>query len=306
MTLLKYTITHNGNNWQNYVIDLPTGLTIQERKLHRSCLNYRINGGYLFDSNQDVKVKLATIPDNWAVRASIRRGRNAWLKMHRELLKENPSLKPKWHDYKIRMLTSQQSYWSEKDGGAPTYYRVPEDVFDDNLPHEDNGLNWSLYIGSNTADENSDEFNAHVLGPTTVNGGPGNITSVGLLQSWIDSRPDLDPPTTISGSESDTMTSDPIMMLENDGDDFDEIVDNFDNAIFNNGQQEGDIFPPYHLQNPPNEPQEKAAAFTTISSPISYFTGFNAMLGQVFLRINSSKSGSIDLIFDVDPRGETI
>lgn len=305
MTLLKYTINHSGDGWQNYVIDLPTGLTIQERKLHRSCLEYKINGGYIFDTNQDCKVKLATIPENWAVRASIRRGRNAWLKMHKQLIQENPSLKPKWHDYKIKMLTDQQQYWQTRNG-VPTYYRVPEDVFDANLPHEDSGLNWSLYIGSNTTDENSDEFNAHVLGPTMNNGGLANITSVGLLQSWIESRPDLDPVTSISGAESDAMTLDPIMMLENDGDSFDEVVDNFDNAISGNGEQEGDIFPPYHLQTPPSEPQEKAAGFTTVSAPISYFTGFNAMLGQVFLRINSARSGDIDLIFDVDPRGRTI
>ena len=102
MALLKYTVQAE-KGWNDIVINLPTGLTIQERKMHRSCLTYRVNGGYVFDTNQQARVKFGTAPDNWAVKSSIRRARNHWLTMHKEMFTNNPGLKPKWHDFKMAL-----------------------------------------------------------------------------------------------------------------------------------------------------------------------------------------------------------
>lgn len=317
MTLLKYTVDIR-NGWNDIVINLPVGLTIQERKLHRACLEYTINGGYIYDTNNSVKVKLGTAPDNWAVRASIKRARNHWLTMHRELFKNNPGLKPKWHDFKMALHQNQMN-------NDATTYNVPEDIFDDNLPHDPRGITWSVYTSEDSARAPSvsgqtaltisdkDEFTSHLIGAHIGSnfGTPTEqYTSVGALVSWVNSRPDLDPITTISDGELDGMQNDPFNMLFNDGDADNELIENFNNAEEGNGNQEGDAYPSYHLQNPPNEIQEVAAAATTSSSPVSYFTGFNAMLGQVYLRVYASNvSGSddaMDIIFDVNPRGRTI
>jgi len=312
---LKYTFDVDSGGWNNIIIDLPTGLTIQNRKLHRSCMEYTINGGYVFDSNQNAQVKLGVLPNTFPVRAAIRRGRNAWLEMHKELLTENPQLKPKWHDYKIKMITPGAAYWLTKEGNQPTIYRVPEDIWDTDLPHNVAGLTWSTYVTADRTvmpgqsggyDDDADEFNAHVLGPNLSNT-VGNLTSVGLLQSWIDSRPDLDPISErFDSTELDEFQDDPIAMLFNSGDTHDEIIEQFTNAVANNAAEEGDAFPPYHLQTPADEVLEVASASTTQTMPISYFTGFKAMLGQVFLRVKTTQRGSIDIIFDVNPRGESI
>lgn len=322
MALLKYTVNfsnvNNNGEWRNVIINLPAGLTIQERKLHRSCLEYTINGGYVYDTNQNVRVKFGTAPDNWAVRSSIRRARNHWLKMHKELLANNPSLKPKWHDFKM-MLVDGQSRSSSSSSPSISTYNVPEDIFDDNLPHEEKGITFSVFTTENgvpgtlqsgeyLVDNNKDEFTCHLLGDhlTETSGNNTGYYSVGALQSWVDSRPDLEPVSTISDDELDAMEADPLTLLFNDGDAHDEIIENFSNAVEGDGDQDGDMYPMYHLQNPPNEIQEVASASCTGANPISYFTGFKAMLGQVFARVYVSRSGAVDFMFDVDPRGRTI
>jgi hypothetical protein len=314
MVQLKYTVQHDGNNWNYFVINLPTGLTIQQRKMHRSCLEYKVNGGYVYDTNQNIKVKFGTAPDTWPVRSAIKRARNTWLKMHRELFANNSALKPKWHDFKMALLQQQMN------GDAITY-NVPEDIDDANIHHEDKGITWSVFTSEDSARapnvsgqtnltiSDKDEFTSHLLG-SHIGSNMGTLTqqftSIGALESWINSRPDLDPVTTISDSESDAIESDPLNMLFNDGEADNEIIENFTNAVDGDGNQEGDVYPMYHLQRPMDTIMERAAAFTTSASPISYFTGFNALLGQVYVKINSKIAGTIDLMFDVDPRGMTI
>ena len=316
MALLKYTVAFDGDT--KVVINLPSGLTIQERKMHRSCLEYKINGGYIYDTNNNVKLKIGTIPDNWAVRASIKRARNHWLKMNQNIFDDNPSLKPSWYDFKIAMLKEQ--HLSRNNGGYTTY-NVPEDIYDNNLPHEPAGITWSVFTSEDSARapqisgqtgltiSDKDEFVMHVLGThagSNLGTPTEQYTMVGALESWINSRPDLEPVTTISDGELDGMQNDPLNMLFNDGDADNELVENFSNAVDGDSDQEGDNYPMYHLKNPPSHPQEVAAAFTTSVSPVSYFTGFKAMLGQVLLDIKATGSGTMDIIFDVDPRGQTI
>ena len=319
MTLLKYTVTVGESDsagpgyMKMVVINLPSGLTIQERKMHRSCLTYRVNGGYVYDTNQNARIKFGVAPDNWAVKASIKRARNHWLKMHKDILANNPTLKPKWHDFKMALLQGQMN-------GSATTYNVPEDIFDQDLPHNDQGITWSRFTSEDSARSpqisgqtgltisDKDEFTTHLIGDhigTNFGTPTAQFTSVGALQSWVSSRPDLNPISTISDGELDSIQSDPLNMLFNDGDADNEIIENFSNAE-GGDDQEGDTYPMYHLVNPPNKPQEVAAATTTTSSPISYFTGFSAMLGQVFLLIKTDSTGAIDILFDVDPRGSSI
>ena len=301
---LKYTVdVSDGTNY--VVLNLPSGLTIQQRKMHRSCLNYTINGGYVYDTNNDVKVKIGVAPDNWVSRAAIRRVRNAWLKQHNEVLKINPSLKPKWHDFKM-MLTEGQA------AGTTVTYNVPEDIADVNLNHDDRGITFSQFVteGPSNHPTNKDEFTTHLLGSTI--GTSPNFTSVGALQSWVQSRPDLEPVTTISSAEADAIEEDPFNVLFDDGKNQNEVIENFINADEGDGDEEGDRFPMYHPRLPPMSVMEVAAAFTTEANPISYFTGFNALLGQVWLRIDAivpglgDATGKVDIVFDVNPRGETI
>lgn len=313
-TKLKYTVSVDTAGTHAFVINLPAGLTIQNRKLHRSCMEYTVNGGYVYDSNQNAQVKFGTAPDNWAVRAAIKRARNHWLKMHKELLDNNEAIKPKWHDFKMKLLDGQNN-----SRMLPTY-NVPEDIDDINLPHEEKGITWSVFTTEDSAriqmsgqnsleSSDKDEFTAHLLGGHIGGNNSNGIyqyESIGALESWINSRPDLEPVSTISDIESDRMQQDPLNMLFNDGGADNEIIENFHNAVEGDGNQDGDIYPMYSLDSPPNAIQEVAAAFTTGQTPVGYFTGFKAMLGQVYLKIKTTGPGDIDILFDVNPRGESI
>ena len=278
-------------------------------------MEYTVNGGYVYDSNQNAQVKFGTAPDNWAVRQSIRRARNSWLKMHKDLLDTNGALKPKWHDFKMKLIDVQNG----KNPTLPTY-NVPEDIDDANLPYEEKGITWSVFTSEDSAriqisgqnsleSSDKDEFTSHLLGDH-IGGNNANgvfqYESIGALESWINSRPDLEPVSTISDIESDRMQQDPLNMLFNDGGADNEIIENFHNAEEGDGDQDGDIYPMYHLDSPPNQVQEVAAAFTTGQTPVGYFTGFKAMLGQVYVKIKTTAGGKIDILFDVDPRGQSI
>ena len=322
MTQVKFTLNNLSSGWNDVVVNLPVALTIQERKLHRACLDYTINGGYAFDTNNAAIIKFGGAPRSWPVVAALKRGRNLWLEMHREMFKNNPSLKPKWHDYKP-MLTQGQA------NSYVSTFNVPEDIFDDNIPFGEEGITWSVFTSedgqghsASLAVTDKDEYTSHLLGAHTGSnfGQPmQQYDSVGLLESWINSRPDLDPINTVSSTEEDRISNDPLQLLFNDGDADNEIMENFSNAVDGDGDQEGDRYPSYHLLRPFGAPelegnngsgkyniQEFAVARCTSTAPVSYFTGFKAMLGQVYLRIKMSSPGDVDIMFDVNPRGASI
>lgn len=325
MVRLKYTLTGLRTGVNLVVFNLPAGLTVAKRKMHRACLDYHVTGGYVKDSQATTMATFCTAYDNWVTRAAIRRGRNMWLEMHKDLFKNNPGLKPKWHDYKPALLSNQitgNDYAiSQSDTVQVINQWVPEDWNNQTLPHDDRGQTFSVFTtengmpatvsgsATNLVDTDKDEFTSHIIGAHVASpqaGGP-QYTSVGLVTSWMGSRPDIDPITTISTAESDVIESDPLNMLFNDGDADNEIIENFQNAEDGSSAQEGDIFPMYSNQVI-NTLEEVAAAQTSAAAPISYFTGFNALTGQVLARINfsGSLSDNVEFVFDVDPKGRTI
>lgn len=309
---LKYTISNNGQagiSGLKFVINLPAGLTVRSRKLHRACLNYKVLGGYVADSQSNLQVTFATAYDNWVTRAALKRGRNHWLEMHREVFKNNPGLKPKWHDYKPALIKGQL------DGTVSTQW-VPEDYTNVTLPHDNRGQTFSVYTTEDSypnptsgsqplTDPNKDEFTSHIVGTHISNS--NGYSSIGLISSWEGSRPDIEPITTVDSPEMDAIRQDPLNMLFNDGDADDEIIENFDNAIEANEASEGDMFPMYS-NNVINSLEEVARTATSSANPISYFTGFNALTGQVAIDIKGSLPGgaNIEIVFEVDPKGMTI
>ena len=333
MVKLKYTLTVGDGsgttisaNSTNYIIfNLPAGLTIRQRKMHRACLNYTVTGGYVTDTSNTSRIQFATAFDNWTTRAAIKRGRNKWLQMHRELLKSNPQLKPKWHDFKPGLIREQ--FTDDRDY---TVQYVPEDVRNFTLPHDDRGITYSVFATEDSrphvnsgsqplVDPNKDEFTCHIVGNHigSANGQTG-FTSIGLVQSWFESRPDINPINTIDETEMDLIENDPLNMLFNDGDADNEIIENFQNSIEGDGAEQGDNFPMY-ANMPINWTQvggstyslleEQAVARCTPQNAISYFTGFTALTGQVMgvLKIGSASSGdNIEIVFDVDPKGASI
>ena len=310
---LKYTFTATGDVTNPcVVINLPAGLTIRSRKLHRACLNYNITGGYVKDSQNDLSISFCTAYDNWVTRAAIKRGRNQWLAMHRELFKTQPQLKPKWHDYKPALHYDQFQEIQPIGLLIPTL-TVPKDFNNQDLPHDPRGITWSVFTTEDSTHTNSaidmteqDQWTTHIVGPHDTDSG-GNFKSIGLIESWENSRPDIEPVTTVDSAEMTAIQNDPLNLLFNDGSADNQIIDSFENAIPGNGLSEGDMFPMYS-NSVINSLEEVAATFTTEYNPISYFTGFTALTGQVYLKVNGSMKNNenFEVVFEVDPRGMTI
>ena len=309
MTKLKYTLTvgdGSGNTIQanstNFVVfNLPAGLTVRNRKMHRACMNYTINGGYVTDTSNTSRVQFSTAFDNWVTRAALKRGRRMFLKMHEELFRNHPQLRPKWFDYKPALLREQV----EQGKDFSTQW-VPEDYLNHTLPHDDRGQTFSVFTTEDSrphmtsgsqplVDPNKDEFTSHLVGAHLgAANSPDGFTSIGLVQSWFDSRPDIEPITTIDEVEMDIIENDPLNMLFNDGDADNEILENFQNAIEGNMAEEGDSFPMYSnvpinvrpvVGSTESMLEEQAVARVTPQNAISYFTGFKALTGQVVAKI---------------------
>lgn len=272
-------------------------------------MNYTITGGYVKDTQSDTLVSFGTAYDNWTTRAAIKRSRNHWLKMHREIFRNNPQLKPKWFDYKIALMNSQTG-----DNPLTDTQWVPEDFYNVTLPHDDRGQTFSVYTtedshndsGNNLVSEIQDQFTSHIVGSHKMDSG-GSFISIGAIESWFKSRPDIEPITTIDTAEMSDITEDPLNMLFNDGDADNQIIDSFDNAVVGNGLDEGDSFPMYS-NDVLNTLEEVACARTSQTNPISYFTGFTALTGQVAVKFHGSikESENIEICFEVNPRGTAI
>lgn len=313
-----------GNNG-NPVIDISRALSIQQRRLHRQCKNYKVLGGYIrsIDSNGEyhgANVKFNTAFDNWTTRAAIKRGRNHFLAMYRELFKNNPSLKPKWFDYKVMLHAAQSP--DESLGVYKTL--LPLDANDNLLPAQPAGLNYSEFVTENserpefTAGStglqytDKDEFQTHLIGNHTTSASGGFI-SVGLIKSWLDSRPkpssmlDFMSQDDNGEEDDDLMMADPLNMLFNDGGADDELIENLTNIVNSDGDADGDHFSPYDPDQIVNGLQTQAVACTTAAAPIAYFTGFTALCGLVEVDVQNLNSGDeLEITLEVDPRGESI
>lgn len=321
---LKYTISGALSAGSVVVINLPAGLTVRSRKMHRACLNYEVMGGYVKDSQANRTITFATAFDNWVTRAAIKRGRNHWLESHRAIFKNNPGLKPRWHDYKVALLQGQHVQMIEGGYQSNTQW-VPEDYANDTLPHDDRGQTWSVFTtesgmptagtvsglgGAQLVDLDKDEFTSHIVGPHIVQGAgttSQSFTSVGLIDSWFKSRPDIEPIDTIDDAEMNQIEADPLNLLFDDGDADNEKLENFRNAIEGNSANEGDYFPMYSNQVI-NTLEEVAAVHTSSSNPVSYFTGFTALTGQIAVRFGTGQGSgdNTEIVFEVNPKGMTI
>ena len=149
---------------------------------------------------------MGAAPDNWSVRQAIRRVRNHWLQMHKEILSNNPGLKPKWHDFKMALVDAQFPTRGSSTPQVVTHH-LPKDVFGGTLPYEPKGISFSTFVTENgipsvsagsaigdfnddLVDVDKDEFTCHLLGEHIASDSGVNTgyISVGALESWINSR----------------------------------------------------------------------------------------------------------------------
>lgn len=162
-------------------IDIGAALSAVNRKAYRAGLYYYVNNVEIYNNETGV-VDFHTLPDTWVTKNAWNRGFKLWQKMNR--LAGPPltsGLKPKYHDFKVYMDDRHRQTGTKN----PCLYGINSD-FDVQACQE---WAYSQFVSADDDQDgtaNADEFFVHMVGPHS--GSSANWTSVGLIQSYADSR----------------------------------------------------------------------------------------------------------------------
>lgn len=108
---LRYRLTNSmidSDTIHNFFIDVAADLSKINRRLYKQGRVYYIQGITLYNTDSEGSpdnstFKFSTIPNTWVTHNAWTKGKALWDKMNRQVLKDNPSLKSKWHDFKVLM-----------------------------------------------------------------------------------------------------------------------------------------------------------------------------------------------------------
>ena len=273
---LRYEVTNSStpNVETSHYIDLAKDLSAINRRLYRQGRAYHVKRISIVSKNtipspgqHAGRVTVSCVPDSWTVRNAWRRGFEMWNKMNKQsTLADQPSLKPKFHDFKIRGIGSYAP--------SPTYA----------TPLDNGG--GALSVGEWTYTQlvspdgttSADPFSLTLLGDHV--GAAGTRSSVSLVKSYAESRAtvqDNDP------NRAAVNVDDPLINLFDDGTVVDEITNNL---LFHNEDTpyDNDLYP----GESGNMPQPLVVQQTTLGADgRSTVGGFTAICGLVELETTS-------------------
>jgi hypothetical protein len=281
---LRYNLTNSssvGTETSHY-LDIGRDLSALNRRLMRQGRVYHIKRVTIVSSNSGQsqgpspgsafathagRVSFSVIPTSWMTIGAWKRGFATWNKMNKQsVLSDQPSLKPRYHDFKLRGIGSY----------APTpTYAVPVDNGGGAVSLGE----WTYTkLVSPDGTTSSDDFDLHMLGGHI--GNAGSRTGVALLKSFAETRAtvqDNDP------NRSMVDIDDPLLNLFDDG----TVVDEVTNLLL------------YHNEDTPydndlytgetgNMPQPLVVQDTTLGvDGKATVGGFAAMCGLVEVEIKS-------------------
>ena len=286
---MRFKGTTNGT----FYIDLWKALSLQERKLHRQKQICTVYGGYFVDGDGQ-RIDINTAPLTWVTKRAVNRGFAMWRKMTAQALDDaGATSKSKYRDFKV-FLDNQM-------GISPL---LPVDAGSNNLYTSTIG-EWDFSTLTSADPDGpggtpADQYDLMICGPHT--GADPNWTRIGLVQSWVDSRPapqNFDP-TNIPN------VNDPLVNLFDEGDVLDDKL-----SIIN---LEGDSAPYDELtmfgmaaasggsNNLQRQSTAQPTANTTLVAPIH---GFQALCGLIQVQVGTDgASNDWELVLDVETKGE--
>lgn len=171
-TSLRLCFEGSGNTTR--FIDVARALSVINRKFYRQGVYYYVNSVELYN-NEDAYIDLHTCPDNWVTKNSWNMGFRMFQKMNAQV--DTP--RPKYHDFKVKMSNLQ----TEANTFDPETFGI-NGAFTSHAPDE---WQFSKFTTLKSDGGDSDMFEVHVLGPHV--GSEGNWTSIGLIESYENSRP---------------------------------------------------------------------------------------------------------------------
>tara|TARA_Y100000592_G_C5444842_1_gene305442 strand:- start:117 stop:1082 length:966 start_codon:yes stop_codon:yes gene_type:complete len=293
---LNFNLQHSGSSSDSHYIDLAAALSKTNRSLYRQGKIYTIKRISVINAQEDVQLRVATAPCNWVTKAAWRRGKKTWDKMNREAAAtlEGKQVYPKWHDYKVMLNPSMMG-----DADQPEPVDINNNVFD--------AGEWA-YSQYETPDgtATADAFFAHLLGDHS--GSAGSRTSVGLIQSYGESRGHM----WGMGSEAtpthdSQFEHDPLANLFDYGTVLDEVLENLDSDndlppyAVGTGDTIGDHYPGAG-DNAPSACLVSVLSCTDITGgqPVDSTTGpIDVMCGLLEIETTSATSQSVELLIEL-------
>ena len=283
---LRYEVTNSGSpgTETSHFIDLARDISAINRRFYRQGRDYHVKRVTIVSSNTNQnqgadpapatnagRVSVATLPDSWMVRSAWKRGFEAWNMMNAQATSMGPSIKPTYHDFKIRGMGSYAQ--------SPTYL----------VPKDNGGNNMSLgewtysSLVSPDGTTGADAMQMHMLGDHI--GAAGSRTSISLLKSYAETRATVDTndPNLVINED------DPLLNLFDHGTVHDEIVANLETI----GED-----PPYNVTDYTGEtgnmPQPLVVQDTTLGvDGKSTVGGFNAICGLVEFETTSPVANDV-------------
>lgn len=277
---------------------------------------FTVYGGLYQDADAS-NAYISTAPHYWVTKRAINRGFKAWKKQISEAMSNvadsdrSPLRSGKWSDFKIH-LGPHDSVTSILEAKGAAGQLLPDGEWNYTtvtMPRDDTEVSDGSWASSD-----SDQFELHIVGPhesTTNSNGQINYSRVGLVKSWLESRPiptslpedgSAGNPENIAETNTDPLFK---MFLKGDADEDQKIID----AI----NTEND-FPPYDADKlwgyaNDNSGGQDNLQMQCIVSPddntgVASVAGFQALCGLVRITVtgDSGQNGSA-LILDVESSG---
>lgn len=201
VTRLSFEFTGPGTRY----VDIALALSIINRRMYRQGCYYYVNSVEFYD-NANSMVDLHTIPDTWITKAAHRRAKGVFDEMNERAARSGAmSVYPKYHDFKVFMSKRHL----DEGTTLPVLYDINGN-YDQKVA--DDWVLSTLVSADDDGDgsQEADDFLLHMLGDH--NGNADNWVSVGLIKSYMNTRPmpDDNEPNFPSGAD---LRTDPLVNL---------------------------------------------------------------------------------------------
>jgi len=287
MAVMRLRFTGNGSD--KYYIDLAREISMAQRRMARQKQTFTVLGGYWKDQDGST-AHFNTAPLTWVNKRAVNRGFRIWRKMiARTLADSDGAQSGKYNDFKV-LLNRYQSSANQLPAVDAAGHILGDAAGE---------WDYSTLTTEDPADGvPADQFELMIVGTTRTNG-VGDHERIGLVNSWFDSRPEVqtaNPPLPLAAS------TDPLTNLFDAGD----VVDDRMDIINSEGDQapydENTAWGYSTVVSETANLQRVSSAQSSGSNPIVPVHGFQALCGLVQIDV-SNASSSWELVLDVECNG---
>lgn len=285
---MRFRASSNGT----YYIDLAKALSIQERRLHRQKKIYTVYGGFFVDS-QGNRIDLNVAPMTWVAKRAVNRGFNIWRRYVRETLQlTEGGSSGKYSDFKVFL-----------DNQHGTGVLLPKDASGNDLTAGEWDYTTMYSKDPDAAGQSNDYYDLKITGPH--DGADPNWTRIGLMKSWLDSRPL--PVAEDQPNRTAQYATDPLSNLDDSSD----VDDDRINSVAEEGDQapydEDQFFGIEQGNGGSNNLMRASVAQPTgASQPVAPIHGFQALCGLIQVVVgDETLPNAWELVLDVESQGES-